>query len=212
MTRDNFVKYLAQLYQLETDDARVKQAATMAVPIFTGKKPWSFCRQTETLTTDANGVITFSDDFDGTITMREQTSTSGGWIKVWSEEKFDYELPRLDNLSGSYAAVCKVYKSDGTWYGQMAPPVSSQSIYVTYKRKITNISEIDESVLDGVIAVAHTLLIRPNEPGYLEAQTVMKQKIKDLWKTDKQVWSEIFKTIDEGNVREYVRWWGVWQW
>jgi len=212
MTDKDFRAYLAACYGIKPSESRVEFASNMAASTFGGRFPWSWARKEVTLTSDANGIITFDDDFDGTITMRERESSSGGYIWVWAAEKFDYEIPRLDNLSGSYPAACKLYEQDGTWYGQLAPPVASMSIYVLYKKKIFSVSEIPDKHTGELAAMAHSLMVTPDKPEYASSKYVAEQEIKRAWKRDRKNWASIFSTIDNTNVREYARWWGTWSW
>ncbi len=205
-----FQDYLASLHKREATEQAIVQACNMAIGAFTGARPWSFAAASTTLTTDANGIITFPDDFDGSITLRERVSSSGGWIQVWSNEKFDFEIPRLDNLTGSYPKACKVYVEDGTWKGQMAPPTASTVVYVTYKRKVTELAEIPEKYLPGITAAANFFMTIPSAPEHGVAALVMGNMIKILWKEDRKSWASIFKTLDEAEVRRYVTWWGTW--
>jgi len=210
VTQKDFIEYIAALYARKASDKVVMYAVNIAISNFGSAKPWSFLRGSDTLTSDANGVIELPDDFNGVHSLRQQSSSSGGEIYIWPESMFDSKVPRLDNLSGSYPLVCKIYEEDGVSYGQLAPPVASMSIYLNYHKKLTSVGDIDDDVLPGLVATVHPLMIRPSDEGYAAAILAKQAEIKDLWKKDKKVWSTIWRTMDATDVNHYVTWWGVW--
>jgi len=212
MDNDAFVNYIAKLYALKPGNDLVTGAVNMGVASFCSARPWTFTKAEVTLTTDSDGIVEFPDDFDGVISMRERDSSSGGWIHAWPEEKFDYEVPRLDNLSGSYPKVCKLYNDNNTMRGQMAPPVDSMVIYVTYKRRINTLSEISDKFIPGLLVYIHAVIQKPGDPGYMAAQEAVDLWVKKLWKQDRKVWARIFREFDDADLRRFIPWWGVWNW
>lgn len=207
-----FQDYMASLYKREATDPVVIGACNMAIGAFTSARPWTFCRKDVTLTTDANGIITFPEDYEAVISIRERVSSGGGWVQIWSDEKFDWTLPRLDNLTGSYPKACKIYLEDGTWYGQTAPPVASAVVYVTYKTKISDITAVPDKYLPGVIACANFFMTVPSNPEHPSAAFIMDNMIKRLWKEDRKAWTSAFRVFDVDDVRRNMRWWDVWDW
>ncbi|MFA5382270.1 MAG: hypothetical protein WC356_03825 [Candidatus Micrarchaeia archaeon] len=206
-----FNSYVAKLYGREIADPLVVNACQMAVNSFSGTRPWSFTCANTTKTANSSGIITFDEDFDGVITMRENTSSSGGWIQVWPVEKFDWEVPRLDNLTGSYPKVCKVYYEDGEWKGQLAPPVAVD-VYITYKKDITNIADIPAKFIPGLVAYANFFMTTPVQAEHGMAEVILTKIIKKLWREDRRSWASLFRMFDEAEVRRYVNWWGPWDW
>lgn len=211
MTTAELIQYVAHMYGKKATDKSIEMAVKMGVEYFLGEKPWSFIRGIITLTTDSDGIIEFPEDYDGVHTLREQSSSAGGWIQPWSESKFDGTVPRLDNLTGSYPVVCKVYEQDGTTYGQMAPPVGSMDIYVSYKRK-GQATDIPDKFSYGVLDAVHAALALPGTGAYRETRKERGDAIKKIWKADRQTWSTIWRSMDDEDVRAHMKWWGVWAW
>lgn len=212
MTTKDYTKYLGKLYALKPSNSLLQSAVGMGVEAFGGEKPWSFLRGSVTLTTDASGIIEFPDDFDGVHTMRHKESAHGGFIQPWPEAEFDYKVPRLDNISGSWPTVCKIYQEDGTWYGQMSAPVSDVSVFVSYKRLLGSVNAVPGKFLSGLTAVCHTFLVKPSDAGYSNAINGKETVVMALWKKDRQVWQTIWKTMDDNESAAFMPWWGTWSW
>lgn len=212
MTNTAYEKYFAKLYGLKASNPVIKTAIELGQGAFGGEKPWTWLRASVTLTTNSDGIIEFPDDFDGVLTMRQQDSTAGGFIQPWPEAEFDTKVPRLDNLSGSWPVVCKIYKEDDIWYGQTAPPVASKTIYVAYKKELTNVSDIPDKFMGGLNAVCHTFMVKPSDVGYNSALTGKDLVVMALWKKDRTSWQTIWQTMDDEVAASFMPWWGVWAW
>lgn len=157
---------------------------------FWGAYPWAFKEKRDTVTTTAGTeTVELPDDFDGLLSVIEDTTTYGRKLVRLSADEYDRLVPDSDSRNNATPAYYKVYYDidNAVWKLALYPtPNATITLYINY-HVIEDNNEIPEKYVSGVLAGVAKHLNLPGSPEYLAASQAFVFEVERLKKVDRPV-------------------------
>lgn len=202
---ENYFKRLAKVYlkQKNVDFTGLIDFAIMAGrDDFWGEYPWAFKEKHDTVTTtESQETVDLPVDFEGVVSVVEQTSTPGFKLQKYETDEYDRLIPHSTGQNESTPKVYKVYydKTEGLWRLALYPtPNAAISLYLTY-HTIADNGEIPKKYIGGLTAGIAQYLFIPGSQGWLGAHQAFLSQVERLALMDNPDVGPVTKVLDSSD-------------
>lgn len=208
MTNDDlkdYFKRLAKIYlkQKGSDfEGLIDSALIAGRDEFWGEYPWAFKEKHDIVTTtESTEAVDLPDDFEGLVSVVEQTSTAGLKLMRYATDEYDRLIPYSTSRNEGTPKIYKVYydKMEGKWRLALYPtPSAAISLYLTY-HTIADNGEIPSKYIGGLTAGIAQYLFIPGSPEWLGARQAFLSQIERLVLMDNPDVGPVTRILDSSD-------------